>query len=64
MGSSSAPNIVGACRQDNVVVGRVVEERAYTVEWRDYVGQESLSCGVQRKVEVLKSPRKRGATRV
>ena len=52
MGSSSVPNIVGACRQDNVVVGRrVVEERAYTVEeWRDFVGQKSLSCGVQRKV--------------
>ena len=38
MGSSSLPNIVGACRQDAVVVGCVVEERA----WSGYVGQKKF----------------------
>ena len=53
MGSSSAPNIVGARRQDAVVVGCAVKERA----WRNNVGQNRLSCGVPR--ELLKSPRER-----
>ena len=38
MGPSGLPNIVGACRQDAVVVGCVVEERA----WSGYVGQKKF----------------------